>query len=231
MSLLCSYVKFKKIPKGLRLRFHSNFIDCSYDNILKNCSRKLIHRTISYRKQRLKQFEKLYKRLSQKTSGNTPKKTYYVKNLLSTKHDKLYPKLVKRRHRKFLRDGMEGSHVKEYCHKIERKSLNIITGYFSDSDETQELVNNDHNPVILMNDTSQISPSLKDLCAKGPSFVPTPINYDWAQLQLDFDTFASRMRTRYMFRGKSSPPRNDSPIPCPPKKPSTWRAPKTNSVE
>ena len=39
------------------------------------------------------------------------------------------------------------------------------------------------------------------------------------------------MRTRYMFRGKSSPPRNDSPIPCPPKKPSTCRAPKTNSAE
>ena len=39
------------------------------------------------------------------------------------------------------------------------------------------------------------------------------------------------MRTRYMFRGKSSPPWNDSPIPCPPQKPSTWRAPKTNSAE
>ena len=126
---------------------------------------------------------------------------------------------------------MEGSHVKEYCHEIERKSLNIITGYFSNSDKTQELVNNDHHPIILTNDTSQISPSLKDLCAKGPSFIPTPINYDWAQLQLDFDTFASRMRTRYMFRGKSYPPQNDSPIPCPPKKTSTWRAPKTNSAE
>ena len=88
----------------------------------------------------------------------------------------------------------------------------------------------DYHPIILTNDTSQISPSLKDVCAKGPSFVPTPINYDWAQLQLDFDTFASRMRTRYIFRGKSSPPQNDSPIPCPPKKPSTWRAPKTNSA-
>ena len=154
-----------------------------------------------------------------------------MKNLLSTKHEKLHPKLVKHRHRKFLRDGMEGSHVKEYCHKIERKSLNIITGYFSSSDETQELVNNDHHPVILTNDTSQISPSLKDLCAKGASFVPAPINYDWTQLQLDYDTFASRMRTRYMFRGKSSPPRNDSPIPCPPKKPSMRRAPKTNSAE
>ena len=45
-------------------------------------------------------------------------------------------------------------------------------------------------------------------------------------------TFASRMRARYIFRGKSSPPQqNDSSIRCPPKKPSTWRAPKTNSAE
>ena len=176
VSLLCTYVKFNKIPKGFRLRFHSNFTDCIYDNILKNSSRKLIHRSISYRKQRLKQFEKLYKRLSQNIIKKYPEKTYYVKNLLSTKHGKLHPKLVKRRHRKFLRDGTEGSHVKEYCHKIERKSLNIITGYFSNSDETQELVNNDHHPIILTNDTSQISPSLKDLCAKDPSFVSTPIN-------------------------------------------------------
>ena len=39
------------------------------------------------------------------------------------------------------------------------------------------------------------------------------------------------MGTRYMFRGKISPPQNDSPIPCPTKKPSRWRAPKTNSAK
>ena len=71
-----------------------------------------------------------------------------------------------------------------------------------------------------------MSRCLKDLCAKGPSFVPTLINYDWAQLQLDFYTFASRMRARYVFRSKSSPPQNDSSIPCPPLKQFTRRAPK-----
>ena len=38
------------------------------------------------------------------------------------------------------------------------------------------------------------------------------------------------MRAWYMVRGKNSPPQNDSSIPCPPKKPSTWKAPKTNSA-
>ena len=56
--------------------------------------------------------------------------------MLREKHpDKLHLKLVKRRYRKFLRDSMEGSHVKEFCHKTEGKSLNIITDYFNNSAE------------------------------------------------------------------------------------------------
>ena len=231
VSLLCTYVKFNKIPKGFRLRFYSNFIDCDYDNILKNCSRKHMHRTMSYHKERLKQLEKSFKNLSQKIISEYPEKSYYVKSLPSMKHDKLHQDSVKCRHRKFLWDGMEGSYVKELCHEIERKSLNVITGNFNDSVEPQEFFNINHHTIILTNDASQIPPFLKDLCVKGPSFLPTPINYDWAQPQLDFDTFASRMRGRYVFRGKSSPPRSSSSIPSSPKIPSTWRAPKTNSAE
>ena len=221
VSLLCTYAKFNKIPKGFRLRFYSNFIDCDYDNILKNCSRKHMHRTMSYHKERLKQLEKSDKNLSKKVISEYPEKSYYVKSLLSMKHDKLHQDSVKCRHRKFLWDGMEGSYVKELCHEIERKSLNVITGNFNDSVEPQEFLNINHHTIILTNDASQIPPFLKDLCVKGPSFLPTPINYDWAQPQLDFDTFASRMRPRYIFRGKSSLPCNGSSMPCSPKKPST----------
>ena len=214
-----------------RKGFYSNFIDCDYDNILKNCSRKHMHRTISYHKERLKQLEKSFKNLSQKIISEYPKKSYYVKSLPSMKHDKLYQDSVKCRHRKFLWDGMEGSYVKELCHEIERKSLNVITGNFNDSVEPQEFLNINHHTIILTNDASQIPPFLKDLCVKGPSFLPTPTHYDWAHSQLDFDTFASRKRARYMFRGKSFPPRNGSSMPCSLKIPSTWRAPKTNSAE
>ena len=124
-----------------------------------------------------------------------------MKSLLTVKHGKLHPELVKGRHRKFLRNCIEGSRVKEFCHKIERKSLNIITTYFNNRAESQEVVNNDHHPIILTNDTSEISLSIKDVRVKGPSFVRTPISYDLAQLQLDFDTFASIMRARYMEGG------------------------------
>ena len=59
-----------------------------------------------------------YKSLSQKIISEYPEKTYYVKILPSTKHDELHPDLVKCRHRKFLSNAMEGSHVKEFCRKI-----------------------------------------------------------------------------------------------------------------
>ena len=64
---------------------------------------------------------------------------------------------------------MEDSHVKEFCHKIERKSLNIPPTYFNDSAESQDHVDNDHHPIFLANGTSQISPSLKDLRSLSPS--------------------------------------------------------------
>ena len=200
-----------------RKGFYSNFIDCDYDNILKNCSRKHMHRTISYHKERLKQLEKSFKNLSQKIISEYPEKSYYVKSLPSMKHDKLHQDSVKCRHGKFLWDGMEGSYVKELCHEIERKSLNVITGNFNDSVEPQEFLNINHHTIILTNEASQIPPFLNDLCVKGPSFLPTPTNYDWAHSQLDFDTFASRTRARYMFRGKIFPPRNGSSMPCSPK--------------
>ena len=62
---------------------------------------------------------------------------------------------------------------------VKSKIFNIIIAYLNNnSAEPQEHVNNDHHPIILTNNTSRISPSLKDLCAKGPSFVPSLINYD-----------------------------------------------------
>ena len=133
-----------------------------------------------------------------------------MKSVLTVKYERLQLERVKRKHRKFFRDGMKRSHVKEFCHKIQRKSLNIITAYFNYATELQELL----HLIIITNDTSQIPSSLKELCAKGPLFVPTPFNYDLAQLQLAFDTFTRRMRGRYMFSGKTSPHKNDLTVIC-----------------
>ena len=44
-------------------------------------------------------------------------------------------------------------------------------------------------PLNLDRNSSDIHPDLVTLCSKGPSFVPVPIQYDWLQMQKDFDSF------------------------------------------
>lgn len=94
--------------------------------------------------------------------------------------------------------------------------------------------NTDHHPIVLTNTNSnQIGDSIKDLCAKGPSFILTPENFDWLQLQKDFDSFRNRLRARYLFSTSEDPCSNNETqtLRRPPKQPSIWRSPKTNSPE
>ena len=85
-----------------------------------------------------------------------------------------------------------------------------------------------HHPIILTENV-EITDDFKKLCAKGPSFVPTPSHYDWLQLQKDFDAFRNRIRARFIF--KDSNPLTRPVSICPPRKPSKWSAPRTNSPE
>ena len=97
-----------------------------------------------------------------------------------------------------------------------------------------EKKNTDHHPIVLTNTNSnQIGDSLKDLCAKGPSFIPTPENFDWLQLQKDFDAFRNRVRARYLFSSSEGPRPNDETqiLKRQPKQPSNWRSTKTNCPE
>ena len=70
------------------------------------------------------------------------------------------------------------------------------------------------------------------LCSKGPSFVPVPREFDWLQLQKDFDKFANRIRTKLFFSDNT----DNNIIPneelmCAPRKPSKWKAPKSSIPE
>ena len=88
----------------------------------------------------------------------------------------------------------------------------MITAYFNKPPELQQLVNYDHHSIILTNNTSQISRSIKNLFAKNHSFLPTQL----IMIELTFNL--TLIHSRYMFSGKSWPPRNHSSVPCPPKK-------------
>ena len=91
-----------------------------------------------------------------------------------------------------------------------------------------------HFPILLMDENINISDSLKNLCAKGPSFVPTPEYFDWLQLQKDFDAFRNRLRARYIFKDNENQVINENEsisIKNPPKRKSKWKATRTSSAE
>ena len=120
---------------------------------------------------------------------------------------------------------------------VYRLSSNLLKSfkciYFTSSSSTDNTSSSEHHhPILINTNNNNISNDFKDLCAKGPSFVPTPEHYNWLQLQNDFDRFANRIRARFIFKD-SKDNQNEQVIKKinPPKKPSTWRAPKTSCPE
>jgi len=91
-----------------------------------------------------------------------------------------------------------------------------------------DIEQNIHHPIVITSGNVEVSKDFKILCAKGPSFVPTPEYFDWLQLQKDFDAFRNRVRARYIFQNKEPYVR---PKDQPPSKRSNWSAPKTSSSE
>lgn len=94
-----------------------------------------------------------------------------------------------KRENKFRRDKMDVSAAKLF-------SLTLMNKF-----EQREVVRNTrHHPIIINSVDQPIPNDLKELCSKGPSFVPTPVNYNWLQLQKDFDSFKNRLRAPYIFQ-------------------------------
>ena len=60
-----------------------------------------------------------------------------------------------------------------------------------------------HHPILINTGDMDISDDLKDLFAKGPSFVTTPVHFDQLQLQRDFDAFHNRVRYSFTFSVES----------------------------
>ena len=137
--------------------------------------------------------------------------------------------LEERRNKKFKRDLIHNS-AKDYA----LRSMNSYKSFIMISEKVRQ--NNEeklnvHHPIIINSGNNTISDDFKDLCAKGPSSVPTPVHFDWLQLQKDFDSFKNRLRARYFFSKhqiNNDPSTNVNTLPKPPKKPSNWTAPKNN---
>ena len=59
-----------------------------------------------------------------------------------------------------------------------------------------------YDPIILIG--HEIEQALVSLCSKGPSFVPTPTNVDWNEIQKSWLDFKRKLRWRSFFYGRET---------------------------
>jgi len=156
--------------------------------------------------------------------SNFPERELYIRTIFTIKMNSLSPKMKRKWNRKFCRDSIDQNLAVNYSSRIlsSFKCLSFTTNTVQPSKV--------HHPIVLAENV-EISNDFKELCAKGPSFVPTPSHFDWLQLQKDFDAFRNRLRARFIFKDSAPVNQSHRDSSYPPKKTSKWSAPKTNSPE
>ena len=233
LGFIITYLKMKTIPKGFRLKFHNN-MEFDTSTILKNCSIKLMKRTVSFYKNRISDLQKQIRKNMEIVSSSYSDHKNEIDTMITTKTQKLNEKMRLRRKNKFESDGLDVAKAIEIS---EKKIKEISNGEHGPKTSKKKKEREDilkdveipsHDPIVLTSNPKFQDPSFKSLCAKGPSFVPTPTSVNWSQLQEDFDKFSNLIR-REIFFAKNPPTatilKSDD---GPPHQPSSWQAPKTN---
>jgi len=229
---ISTYIKYKHVPKGFIMKFHSNLPGLNVDSILKKCSMKLMEKTLLHYKRSLLTFETDSRNVAEEFLNSYPERSLYVRLAFKRKFDNMSPILNQRRKRKFQRDfAMDYELPFAFSLDLLNK-YNII--YYTLNEDIVDEPSNIHHPILISESANNVSYDMKELCSKGPSFVPTPEHYDWFTLQRDFDAFRNRIRARFIFANEGNVNNIDQThdnVPKPPKKPSNWTAPKTSSPE
>jgi hypothetical protein len=84
-------------------------------------------------------------------------------------------------------------------------------------------------PILLTNNPKFQDDAFKKLLSKGPSFIPTPNSANWDQLHQDYERFVNNVRREIFFHNSvQPPPTQTSDVP---RRPSTWKAPRSNIPE
>ena len=224
----------KKIPKGFRLKFHNN-MEFDTSTILKNCSMKIMKRTVSFYKSRISDLKIQIRNNMEIVSLSYSDQNNLIKTMMATKSQKLNEKMQVRRKKKFERDGLD---IPKAVEISEKKIRDIFNGEEDSKnpnkkkkereDILQDVEIPSHDPIVLTSNPKFQDPSFKSLCAKGPSFVPTPTSVNWTQLQEDFDKFSNLIRREIFFAKNPQATTATTAEDGPPRQPSSWQAPKTN---
>ena len=64
-------------------------------------------------------------------------------------------------------------------------------------ERTKKIKENSLDQNVINLSTRDLTPSLKSVLAKGPTFIPTPTNVNWFDLSKNFDKFANQLRHEF----------------------------------
>ena len=223
MAFINTYIKMKSVPKGFILKFHNN-MDFDVNGILKKCSFKLMKRTLSFYRCKIK-------RLIQEI--NKSKEIIYLR--FSIYHNDIIAKLDKKTERinnimlykrkpKFIRDGLNIDNAlrisNQFLHAIRSQPNTETTSNYNTMKEDllKDIEIPSHDPIVLCDNPKFQESAFKSLCAKGPSFVPTPKTVNWNQLQTDFENFQNSVRREIHFAKSPQEATNKDDDDQPPKK-------------
>ena len=138
---------------------------------------------------------------------------------------------------KFQRDGLDVVKAIAISCKVLETIRNVKSGMNNSCNNIlkEEMLKDieipSQDPIILTDNPIFQNDTFKSLCAKGPSFVPTPQTVNWSQLQMDFENFQNMVRREIFFAKTPAAVNVANTEDGPPHKPSNWKAPKTNIVD
>ena len=230
IEFLDTYVRKKKVPKGFTMKFHGVLPLAESNGILLKCSKKLMTRTIAHYKCCLEKLMSERNKLFSKIRDAHPERLDNLFRERNRREEHMNRILLDRRTKKFERDGLlpcdQTPNPPQSDHLVQSSETlrnDILNGFELPS----------YDPIMLMQGDQILPEGLTSLCAKGPSFVPTQKHVDWLQIQKDFDRFKNTIRCKMFFASQvENVSHNTSPDTFqPPKKPSSWRAPKSKVPE
>ena len=179
-----------------------------------------------------------------------------LSNLVNRKKERINSEMDTHHEKKFRRDGLNVIRCMETTSNFKRKWEITLRGGERTNNQNRETTGEgvensestnqnytaeditegvdipSHEPIVLTDNPMYQEEAVKSLLAKGPSFIPTPNGADWNQLHLDYERFCNDMRKKiHFYNPEENSQEQQQTATDAPKKPSTWKAPRSNIPE
>ena len=220
-----TYLELNAIPKGFRLKSHSNIEDCDPSSLLRKCSKKLMVKTIGSFKTKLNSSLEVLTSTHNELLQQFPEKDTEITSKLKSRVNKQREILSIRRNKKFERDGIDLQKSSDVSQRLIQQLIqgqrrpNIVE--LKRDEVLSDVVIPPYEPLNLDAKGRELPPGLSELCK----------TFDWLQLQKDFDKFRNSMRAKVFFSRTEPEQAAPNSRPQAPKPSSKWRAPKSSIPE